>query len=203
MTNTKKSKAKTAKKSDKTVVKNLHKPHLYIIYLLIAIFAVFAAIFFRPKDHIVTEAFPIIHETKFGGVYIKSTIDDFNALGFKYGDSVDIEFSNGYTLKDIPYYNGYYVDIDEPLLIAYPGYDYIKAAVNYGDDLWNTAKLTTSDTAIISLNKREKYLDIQKASDLKYTDTQGSIPDTIFATSKMKSFSARPPLLIIPITALL
>lgn len=185
MTNTKKSKAKTTKNSDKTVAKNLHKPHLYIIYLLIAILAVFAAIFFRPKDHIVTEAFPIIHETKFGGVYIKSTIDDFNALGFKYGDSVDIEFSNGYTLKDIPYYNGYYVDIDEPLLIAYPGYDYIKAAVNYGDDLWDTAKLTTSDTAIISLNKREKYLDIQKASDLKYTNTQGSIPDTIFANFRV------------------
>ena len=36
-----------------------------------------------------------IHEQEFGGVYIKMTIDDFDAVGFNYGDSVDIVFSNG------------------------------------------------------------------------------------------------------------
>lgn len=52
----------------------------------------------------------VIHEEEFGGVYIVMTIDDFNALGFEYGDSVDVVFSTGYSLEDIPYYNGYYVD---------------------------------------------------------------------------------------------
>ena len=33
---------------------------------------------------------PIEHETQFGGVYIKIAIDDFNAAGFAFGDSVDI-----------------------------------------------------------------------------------------------------------------
>ena len=62
----------------------------------------------------------IIHEEEFGGVYIDITIDEFNALGFEYGDSVTVSFSNGYKLKDIPYYNGYYTQTGEPLLIAYP-----------------------------------------------------------------------------------
>ena len=77
----------------------------------------------------------IEHEPEFGGVYIAMTIDDFNNLGFVYGDSVDVVFSNGYKLEDIPYYNGYYVDAGQPLLVAYPGYDYNKAAVNYSEDL--------------------------------------------------------------------
>ena len=34
------------------------------------------------------------HESEFGGVYLKIGIDDFNSLGFQYGDSVDIVFSN-------------------------------------------------------------------------------------------------------------
>lgn len=75
---------------------------------------------------------PILHDTNFGGVYIDISIDDFNELGFKFGDRVDIEFSNGYTLESIPYYNGYYVNAGSPLLIGYPGYPYIEAAFNYG-----------------------------------------------------------------------
>ena len=132
------------------------------------------------------ENYAIIHETEFGGVYIKSTIDDFNKLGFTYGDSVNVEFSNGFKLEDVPYYNGYYVDAGQPLLIAYPGYDYIKAAVNYGDDLWETAGLQQKndpqlnlwlqsdldehDTASVYLNERGKYADIQAARDIHYYD---------------------------------
>ena len=72
----------------------------------------------------------IMHEEEFGGVYIDLTTDEFNALGFAYGDSVDIVFSNGFQLLDIPYYNGYYTPNGEPLLIAYPGYSHIKACIN-------------------------------------------------------------------------
>ena len=141
----------------------------------------------------------IIHEEEFGGVYIKSTIDDFNALGFEYGDSVDLKFSNGYELKDLPYYNGYYTKTGEPLLIAYHGYDYIKAAINNGDDLWDvadlsedantlkillwqTAELDSNMTATITLNQKGKYLDIQRARDISYFDDRSLYPsDEVFA----------------------
>ena len=146
--------------------------------------------------------YPIVHETEFGGVYIEMTIDDFNALGFEYGDSVDVVFSNGYRLDDIPYYNGYYVDPGNPLLIGYPGYDYIKATVNYGQDLWDTANLKIGaakeetletglwlnadlekhDTASVYLHEKGKYLDIEQASDIHYKDERDQFPsDEVFA----------------------
>ena len=123
----------------------------------------------------------IEYDTKFGGAYIKITIEDFNQLGFEYGDSVSVDFSNGYSLKDIPYYNGYYVDYGDVLLVAYPGYPYIKLGINFGDDLWEIANLSETDTCTIKLNERAKYLDIQKVRDIHYTDEQGNIPNEVFA----------------------
>ncbi len=124
----------------------------------------------------------IIHEPEFGGVYIKNTIDEFNALGYEYGDSVDVEFSNGYKLTGIPYYNGYYTQNGDPLLIAYPGYDYIKAAINNGDDLFEVAGLDENMTASVSLNKRGGFLSIQNARDIHYTDNRDDYgSDLIFA----------------------
>ena len=142
------------------------------------------------------EGLSVQHEQEFGGVYIEIAINEFNALGFEYGDSVDVVFSSGYTLEDIPYYNGYYVDAGQPLLIAYPGYDYIKAAVNYGEDLWDTAELKAirreniwmkamldeHSTASIILREHGKYADIQEARDISYTDFRTDYPsDEAFA----------------------
>ena len=148
------------------------------------------------KKDPVLENCALEHEKEFGGVYIKMGIDDFNQLGFKYGDSVIVIFSNGYKLEDIPYYNGYYVDAGEALLIAYPGYDWIKAAVNYGEDLWEraslkrltetelwkSAELEEHDTATVTLNERGKYLEIQEARDIHYSDDRKKYDsDVIFA----------------------
>ena len=162
-----------------------------IISLVLAVILVVSALAVLAgcgKKTAKVENLELEHEQEFGGVYLKMTIDDFNAKGFTYGDSVDVEFSNGYKLEDIPYYNGYYVAAGEPLLIAYPGYDYIKAAVNYGDDLWDTAelqaelkaalksgkaedlwlsaKLEEHSTGTITLREKGKYLDIQEARDM-------------------------------------
>ena len=143
----------------------------------------------------------IMHEEEFGGVYVDCTIDDFNALGFQYGDSVSVKFSNGYELKEIPYYNGYYTANGEPLLVAYPGYPYIKVCINNGDDLWQEAGLKASDnqeekpqklwatagleehdTVEIKLVKSGKYKDIQEARDIHYKDERELFPsDEAFA----------------------
>ena len=139
----------------------------------------------------------IEHETKFGGVYIKITIDDFNAMGFKFGDSVDVIFSNGFKVEDIPYFNGFYVDMGEPLLVGYPGYPYIRAGYNNGEDMWNTGNLqatdstrptlwsvadvTAHDTATVVLKEKGKYLALQEAMDIHYTDTQDGRTNEVFA----------------------
>ena len=125
---------------------------------------------------------PILHEEEFGGVYICCTIEDFNALGFTYGDSVTVAFSNGYVLDDLPYYNGYYTVTGQPLLIAYPGYPYIKAAINNGDDLFAAADLQEGDTASVTLGEKGKYAAIQDARDIHYTDEREDYAsDAVFA----------------------
>ena len=135
----------------------------------------------QSEDPVVQDA-AVFHETEFGGVYIDRTIDDFNAQGFAYGDSVTVTFSNGYTVENIPYYNGYYTQTGEPLLVAYPGYPYIKVCINNGDDLWELAGLSEDDTAVVTRNERGKYLDIQNARDIHYTDAREDYTsDIVFA----------------------
>ncbi len=112
----------------------------------------------------------VIYDTEFGGAYIAIDIDGFNKLGFEYGDSVDISFSNGYHLDGIPYYNGYYTKVGEPLLVAYPGYAYIKVGFNNGDDLWAVGELSEGDAATVTLDQRGRYLDVQQARDIHYKD---------------------------------
>lgn len=115
------------------------------------------------------ESQPVSQDERFGGVYIGIPIDDFNKLGFTYGDSVDVTFSNGYELKGIPYYNGFYVNSGDSLLVAYPGYPYVEAAICYGDPLWDTANLAEGDTATVALAEAGKYRDVQEAFDVSYT----------------------------------
>ena len=137
------------------------------------------------KKNLVLENETISHETKFGGIYIHITIDDFNKIGFSYGDSLDISFSNGYELLDLPYYNGYYTNTGEELMVGYPGYPYIKVCINNGNDIFYIAELEETDTATIKLNKKEKYLDIQEALDIHYTDIQNGMSDEKFGNYRV------------------
>ena len=138
------------------------------------------------------------HDEKFGGVFIHITIDDFNKLGYEFGDAIKITFSTGYTLEDIPYYNGYYVDMGDPLLVGYPGYPYIRAGFNNGEDMWKEAGLQTElltapknmwlqsglnekSTATVELVEKAKYLPIQNARDIHYSDEQGDLSNEEFA----------------------
>lgn len=122
----------------------------------------------------------LIYDTNFGGAYADISIDSFNELGFRFGDSVDMDFSNGYFLHDIPYYNGYYVDEGDPLLVGYPGYPYIKMGFNYGDDMWVVGDFTDDTTVSITLNEAEKYLTVQETRELSYSDEQGDQSDEVF-----------------------
>ncbi|MBQ3841439.1 MAG: tyrosine-protein phosphatase [Ruminiclostridium sp.] len=125
---------------------------------------------------------PLTHDDEFGGIYIMCTDEALAELGITYGDSLDIAFSNGYKLNDLPYYNGYYNPVGEALIVVYPGYHYIKAALNFGDDLWKIAGIGDSDTASVSLAEKGKYLSKQTSRDLSYTDKRADYAsDIVFA----------------------
>ena len=158
-----------------------------IVNLIIASLLIVSAVIFiscEPKieSHLAIYNIPIHEEPKFSGVYIEKTIDEFNNLGFEYGDSVDIIFSNGYELKDLPYYSGYYSKTGEALLVGYPGYDYIDACINNGDSLWLIGNFENGDTASIIRNEKGKYKKNEKLLSIKYTNNRNDYSsDEIFA----------------------
>ncbi|MCR5795840.1 MAG: alpha/beta fold hydrolase [Solobacterium sp.] len=127
----------------------------------------------------------LIYDTNFGGAYADITIEGFNRLGFAFGDSVDMVFSNGYELDDIPYFNGYYVKEGDPVLVGYPGYPHIKMGFNYGEDMWKIGGFTADTTVTITVNEAGKYLDVQEAREITYGDEQGDMSDEKFANYRV------------------
>ncbi len=113
--------------------------------------------------------YTISKNTDFGSVDLAVTIEDFNNSGFAYGDSLDVLFSSGETLMDIPYYNGYYVKTGMPLVVGYPGYKSIVIARN-NDPLWDKLNLTEGGTAKICIREKGKYAANQEAFSMAYTD---------------------------------
>lgn len=125
---------------------------------------------------------PVSHSPKSDGVFIEISVADFNALGFTFGDSVDVTFSNGYALKGLPYYSGAFVEPGEALLAGFSSLPSVEVGMSYGDDLWVTAGLSDGDTATVTLAEPGAFADIQKALDLSYTDERADYPsDVAFA----------------------
>lgn len=116
-----------------------------------------------------TGSLTVEHETKFGGVYLQISIADFLSLGFEFGDSLEISFDNGYSLSDVPFYNGYYTKTARPLVCGYPGYPYIDLCENNGRDLWDAAGLTKDSIASVTLGEKGRFMAVQQAMNLRYS----------------------------------
>ena len=71
----------------------------------------------------------IIAIDEFGAAVLEITPEEFMKEGFEFGDVLSLQFSNGCTLDNVPFFNGFYVAIGEPILVAYPSYKH--PAVNY------------------------------------------------------------------------
>ncbi|MBO4832317.1 MAG: tyrosine-protein phosphatase [Oscillospiraceae bacterium] len=127
-------------------------------------------------------------DEKFGAAFLSMSQEEFESLGFRLGDAVDIEFQNGYSLSDVPYFNGYYVRNGEPVMVAYPGDPYIRITLN-NMGIWDTAGLKEGDTVTITLVEEGKYLAIQEALGQIYSFDRSDYPsDEAFCN--FRSFSA-------------
>ena len=118
----------------------------------------------------------IHRDDEFGGAYIDISIADFNNLGFKFGDSLDLVFSNDVTYTDIGYYSGYYVPAGQELVVGYPGYDYIKFCINYGDDVYSMNNFNKDTRVTITVNQEQKYRDIEETLSISYSDDINEYP---------------------------
>ena len=114
--------------------------------------------------------YAIHRDEEFGGAYINISIQAFNNLGFKFGDSLDLAFSNDVKYEDIGYYSGYYVPAGQELVVGYPGYDYIKFCINYGDDVYAKHNFNTDTKVTITVNEEQKYKDIEETLSISYSD---------------------------------
>ncbi len=129
----------------------------------------------------------ISKDPKFDSAVLSLTADDFSQAGFSFGDSCDIEFSNGYSLTDVPYYNGYYVKTGDPVVVAYPKNEYVLIA-NNNRDLWTPAELDSSCTVKITRNTAGKYLATYEALGQSYsTDRSTYESDEAFANFRAMS----------------
>ena len=117
----------------------------------------------------------------YGHALLDITIKDFLAAGYELGDTVDVVFDNGYSLTDIPFFNGYYVLEGEPLLRAYPGDTNIAVCINYGN-LSEVAGISAGAKVEISLNKKAAALDTQTLNSLAYSNNREDYSsDEVFA----------------------
>ncbi len=109
----------------------------------------------------------ITRDTKYDAAILSVLPDEFDKY-FSYGDSCSVEFSNGYKIEELPYHNGYYVNNNRPIIVAYPGFNNVSITYN-NMGIWNNANLNEGDTVTIRLNKKGKYLAIQEALGQVYS----------------------------------
>ena len=147
-------------------------------YLLLPAFLVSAALVScSPKENSPSLVdYNIHHDDEFGGAYIDISIASFNELGFKFGDSLNLSFSNNVKYEDIGYYSGYYVPAGQELVVGYPGYDYIKFCINYGEDVYKMNAFDEKTEVTITLNEEGKYKDIEETLSISYSDDISKYP---------------------------
>ncbi len=120
------------------------------------------------QDEAIELTSSVSKDEKYGSVKLVANESEFEYCGYTPGDSVNVAFSNGFTLTDVPYFNGYYVKTGEPVVVAYPGFDYV--AVTYNNlGMWDAAGLAEGDTVTITLCEKGKYLATQEALSQSYS----------------------------------
>ena len=148
----------------------MYKKFIWVPLVVIS-FCVIFFVFVRNKNKLTVGPFSITHEAKFGGIYPDISLEEFRKAGFEFGDSIDISFSNGQKLEDVPFYNGYDVKNNEHVICGYPGYKKPLLTVYNGPDIFETMNLESS-TVKFSINEKQKYIKTQNALDIVYTNNR-------------------------------
>ncbi len=155
--------------------------------LLVGLFIVITACVACTQKAITTGELNI-REGQFGGVILEITRNSFEKLGFATGDSVDVRFSNGHEIKDIPYHTGYYVRFNKPILVAYNGEAIIAFAFKSGEKAWEAFGMSEKDTGRVTLNETGKYKARELLLHQRYINNRSDFAsDEIFANYRVMS----------------
>ena len=121
------------------------------------------------SDHLSTGEIGVLCNPEFGSTYLEPSIEEFNAMGFAYGDSLDFAFDNGILLEDVPYFSGYYVPVGHLVLSAYLGYPHPTLARNFGTATWAEFGLNDNSRVTVTLNEKGKYIQVEELYSLTYS----------------------------------
>ena len=135
----------------------------------------------KAADEAITVTGTVTRDEKYDSAILSLTPDDFEKAGIAFGDSCDIVFGNGYSLSDVPYYNGYYVQTGDAVINGDVDKQRIKIARN-SQDFWTPAGLEENETVEISLAAAGKYLATYEALGHKYScDRSDYDSDEVYA----------------------
>ena len=104
-----------------------------------------------------------------GNVDIDVTNTDILTKGFNYGDSVNIELENGYTLEDIPFLSGMYVEYGKAMLYGKASKDKVSMIQKYKSFAENSEAVEEMKYTV-TLNEANKYINIEEVGNLLITN---------------------------------
>ena len=116
---------------------------------------------------------------KYGLAMLDITTEAMESAGIALGDIVTVTVND--FKGDMPYLNGYYVDRDEMLVLASPGYSDLSLCINYGN-FSETMGAAVGDPVTITLKEKAGALTLQEINNLVYSDAREDYAsDEIFA----------------------
>ena len=111
----------------------------------------------------------IIAIDEFGAAVLDITPKELAEKGFELGDTLDFAFSSGVVLENVPYFNGFYVKIYEPILVAYPGFEH--PSINYNClNFQLQTGVTVRDTVTISMHEKGGQKDVMDLRGVVYSN---------------------------------
>lgn len=111
----------------------------------------------------------IIRIDEFGAAVLELTPQEFAEKGFEFGDTIDLSFSNGAVLENVPYYNGFYIPIGEPVVVAYPSYQH--PACNYNClSFQEQTGVSEGDSVVITMHEKGAKADVMALRGVVYSN---------------------------------
>ena len=77
---------------------------------------------------------------------------------------------NGFVLYNIPFYDGYFTDIGDPLICAYPGYPYPMIAFNFGAPMWEASGAQEDTKVCVTVTGEQEYILPELLLSMHYLD---------------------------------
>ena len=123
-----------------------------------------------------------IYEGKpFGNIMLRSDYSELIRLGFRPGDSVDVRFSGGAALEDIPFLSGCILPEGMLCLNAHESFDWIRVEKRFGN-AWSLYGVREGETGRVTLREPGKYAFLHRVFNTEFSLEREDYPsDECFA----------------------